>query len=87
MKYFIPHLSGYWFFICNAQDSILQRIIMIGDAGEIDQAQQAVIPAASNLILREKRPSYIWVIIFIHADGLAGQQGRRKNQKHSAIPI
>jgi hypothetical protein len=37
-----------------SQDSVLYRIIMIGDAGEIDKEQQAVIPAASNLILQHK---------------------------------
>jgi hypothetical protein len=37
-----------------AQDSVLYRIIMIGDAGEIDKEQQAVIPAASSLIIQNK---------------------------------
>jgi len=50
----------YFFFglvLCHsvkAQDSISKRIIFIGDAGEIDKEQQAILPAASNLILKDR---------------------------------
>lgn len=49
------------FFICNyfpgsaiAQDSVVHRIILIGDAGEINDKQESVIPYAANHILSGK---------------------------------
>jgi hypothetical protein len=61
------------FHAANAQDSILQRIIMIGDAGEIDKDQQAVIPAASHLILPNKTTViYLGDNIYPRGMGLPG---------------
>jgi hypothetical protein len=64
-----------------AQDTVLYRIIMIGDAGEIDKEQQAVIPAASNLILQHKTTViYLGDNIYPRGIGLPGssEEGETK---------
>jgi Calcineurin-like phosphoesterase len=56
-----------------AQDSILTRIIMIGDAGEINKEQQAVIPTASNLVIPHKTTViYLGDNIYPRGMGLPG---------------
>ncbi len=47
-------LSLFAFAKSQAQDSVLQRIIFIGDAGEINPEQSTVIPDAAHLILPQK---------------------------------
>ncbi len=83
MKYFILFLLGILLLaVASGQDSVMQRIIMIGDAGEIDPAQQAVIPAASNLILPGKTTViYLGDNIYPRGMGLPGstEESETKN--------
>ncbi|HEY2347865.1 MAG TPA: metallophosphoesterase, partial [Puia sp.] len=61
--------------VARAQDSVLQRVIMIGDAGEIDKEQQAVIPAASNMIIPGKTTVlYLGDNIYPRGMGLPGSK-------------
>ena len=41
------------FHSARTQDSVLYRLIFIGDAGEMDKAQQALIPDASGMVLKQ----------------------------------
>src|SRR5260370_38699027 len=66
----------------NAQDSVLQRIIMIGDAGEIDKEQQAVIPAAANLVIPGKTTViYLGDNIYPRGIGLPGSKEEETTKK------
>ena len=81
--------SLYFFFglvLCHAvraQDSISKRIIFIGDAGEIDKEQQAILPAASNLILKD-RTTVIYLGDNIYPKGM-GLPGSRDQQETKLI--
>ena len=84
MKFFTYLLIGILIFhSANAQDSILQRVILIGDAGEIDPEQQAVIPAASGLILQNKT-TVIYLGDNIYPRGM-GLPGSREEQETKNI--
>ncbi|EOR96483.1 Surface antigen (D15) precursor [Arcticibacter svalbardensis MN12-7] len=69
-----------FFFICScffksaaAQDSIVQRVIFIGDAGEINYEQETVIPYAANHILSGKTTViYLGDNIYPRGIGLEG---------------
>ena len=79
----------YFFFglvLCHAvkaQDSISKRIIFIGDAGEIDKEQQAILPAASNLILKD-RTTVIYLGDNIYPKGM-GLPGSRDQEETKLI--
>ena len=63
------------------QDSVVQRIIFLGDAGEIDKAQQSVIPFASNLILANKTSVfYLGDNIYPRGMGLPGSREEKESQ-------
>ena len=65
-----------------AQDSVLQRIIMIGDAGEIDKEQQAIIPAASNMVIPGKTTViYLGDNIYPRGMGLPGSKEEETTKK------
>lgn len=38
----------------HAQDSIVRRVILIGDAGEINKYQQQIIPLAAGMVIKDK---------------------------------
>jgi Calcineurin-like phosphoesterase/Omp85 superfamily domain len=82
MKSFIYLIIGVLLFhAANAQDSIMQRIIIIGDAGEIDKEQQALIPAASNMILQNKTTViYLGDNIYPRGMGLPGSSEQEKTK-------
>ena len=81
--------SLYFFFglvLCHAvkaQDSISKRIIFIGDAGEIDKEQQAILPAASNLVLKD-RTTVIYLGDNIYPKGM-GLPGSRDEEETKLI--
>ncbi len=65
-----------------AQDSIRYRIILIGDAGEIDQAQHAVIPAAAACILQNRTTvMFLGDNIYPRGMGLAGSKEEEQTKK------
>ncbi|HJP64076.1 MAG TPA: BamA/TamA family outer membrane protein [Mucilaginibacter sp.] len=41
-------------FLAKAQDSVVHRVILIGDAGEIDKQQMAVLGFAANSVIKNK---------------------------------
>ncbi|HEY4324977.1 MAG TPA: metallophosphoesterase, partial [Mucilaginibacter sp.] len=53
LRLFLVFLLGS-FALAKAQDSIVYRVILIGDAGEIDKQQQAVLGFAANSIIKDK---------------------------------
>jgi hypothetical protein len=84
MKSFFYLMIGLLFFnTAKTQDSILQRIIMIGDAGEMDKEQLALIPAASNMILPNKT-TVIYLGDNIYPRGM-GLPGSSEEQTTKAI--
>jgi Calcineurin-like phosphoesterase len=79
-------LSFFWVLAFQAawgQDSVMQRIIFIGDAGEMDKAQQSVIPFASSLILPDKT-TVVYLGDNIYPRGM-GLPGSREEQETKAI--
>jgi len=65
-----------------AQDSIVQRIIFIGDAGEINQEQHSVIPYAANHILAGKTTvMYLGDNIYPSGIGLEGSATQKSTQQ------
>src|SRR6478752_1986937 len=41
-------------FIARAQDSVVYRVVLIGDAGEINKQQTVVLGSAANSIIKDK---------------------------------
>lgn len=65
-----------------AQDSIRHRLILIGDAGEIDPQQQAVIPDAASRVLPGKTTVlYLGDNIYPHGMGLPGSKEEGGSQQ------
>jgi hypothetical protein len=65
-----------------AQDSIRARIILIGDAGEIDEQQKMVIPDAAKHILKDKTTViYLGDNIYPHGMGLPGTDEETAGQQ------
>ncbi len=65
-----------------AQDSVIARIIMIGDAGEIDTAQARVIPDAADKILPGKTTViYLGDNIYPHGMGLPDSKEEKRTQQ------
>jgi hypothetical protein len=68
--------------VLHAQDSIKHRIIFIGDAGEIDEQQQAVIPNAAKHVLTGKTTVvYLGDNIYPHGMGLPGSKEEEKTKQ------
>jgi hypothetical protein len=66
----------------NAQDSIKHRIIFIGDAGEIDKEQQAVIPnAAEHVLVGKTTVVYLGDNIYPHGMGLPGSEEEERTKQ------
>jgi hypothetical protein len=53
-KYFASTIGLLLFFTATSQDDIVRRVILIGDAGEMNGHQQAIIPDAASRILTGK---------------------------------
>ena len=69
------------FFRVAAQDSILSRVILIGDAGEIDPKQEAVIPRAAGMVLKNKTTVlFLGDNVYPHGMGLAGSPEEKHTQ-------
>lgn len=65
-----------------AQDSVRARIILIGDAGEMDEQQQVVIPdAAARIIPGKTTVLYLGDNIYPRGMGLPGSREERRTQE------
>lgn len=65
-----------------AQDAVRARVILIGDAGEIDTEQQMLIPDAASRILRDKTTVfYLGDNIYPHGMGLPGSPEEAATQQ------
>lgn len=73
-------LTGYLLlsgFSAAAQDSIRQRVILIGDAGEINGAQQKALEAAAGLVAAGKTTVFfLGDNIYPHGMALPGEKGQ-----------
>jgi hypothetical protein len=68
--------------IIDAQDSVVARIIFIGDAGEINKAQEAVINSAANLIISNKTTvMYLGDNIYPKGFALPGSEDLDRSKK------
>lgn len=66
----------------HAQDSIISRIILIGDAGELDDPQKVVIPDAASRVLPGKTTViYLGDNIYPHGMSLPGTKDEERTQK------
>lgn len=76
-----------FFFCCcfsftHAQDSIRARVIFIGDAGEMDPEQKAIIPDAAGRVLPGKTTAmYLGDNIYPHGMGLQGSPEEKETQQ------
>ncbi|WP_276480307.1 BamA/TamA family outer membrane protein [Paraflavitalea pollutisoli] len=74
----ILFLSGS---VAQAQDSIVHRVILIGDAGEISQEQQHVIPMAAEMVKKGKTTvMYLGDNIYPKGMGLPGSKEEESTQ-------
>lgn len=65
-----------------AQDSIRARVIMIGDAGEMDLPQKMLIPDAARHIIKGKTTTiYLGDNIYPHGMGLPGSSDEAETQE------
>jgi hypothetical protein len=65
-----------------AQDAVRARIILIGDAGEIDQQQKMLIPDAAKRVLKGKTTAiYLGNNIYPNGMGLSGSGDELEGQK------
>lgn len=75
-------LALFLCFSVNAQDSIRARIILIGDAGEIDQPQKMLLPDAAGRVIPQKTTVvYLGDNIYPHGMGLSGSSEELETQK------
>lgn len=66
----------------HAQDSVRARIILIGDAGEMDQEQKMVIPdAATHIIPGKTTAVFLGDNIYPHGIGLPGSSEEEETQQ------
>ncbi|WP_447642731.1 MULTISPECIES: BamA/TamA family outer membrane protein [Chitinophagaceae] len=64
------------------KDSLLARIIFIGDAGEMDQQQQLLLPDAASKIIKDKTTVFfLGDNIYPHGMGLPGSPEEAKTQE------
>lgn len=73
-KLFLPVCVIFSTVVSFAQDSIRHRVILIGDAGEINTLQKMVIANASQYILQNKT-TVVYLGDNIYPDGMALTQG------------
>src|SRR6202000_74406 len=67
--------------LAKAQDSIVYRVVLIGDAGEIDKEQQAVLGFAANSIIKDKTTVlYLGDNIYPSGMGLPGSPDEKRTQ-------
>ncbi len=68
--------------IAYTQDSVIARVIFIGDAGEINKGQEAVISGASNFIIPGKTTvMYLGDNIYPRGFGLPGSKEEEETKK------
>ena len=71
-----------------AQDSVVQRIIFIGDAGKIDPQQEGVLAAAAQQVITGKTTvMFLGDNIYPRGMGLPGSTEEPETQKNSANPV
>jgi hypothetical protein len=82
MKRFIYTLSLLFTgLLAAAQDSIVYRVILIGDAGEISKEQQHVIPIAAGQVIKNKTTVlYLGDNIYPTGMGLPGSKNEKATQ-------
>lgn len=84
-------IFGCFFEHATAQDSIIQRVIFIGDAGEINDKQESVIPHAANHILSGRTTvMYLGDNVYprgIGIEGSADQESTRKILRSQYEPM
>ncbi|HMG08084.1 MAG TPA: metallophosphoesterase, partial [Mucilaginibacter sp.] len=69
-------------FAGQAQDSVRYRVILIGDAGEMDMQQSAVLKHAANNIIQNKTTvMYLGDNIYPHGMGLPGSPEEEVTKK------
>jgi hypothetical protein len=69
-------------FAGHAQDSVRYRVILIGDAGEMDTQQSAVLKHAANNIIKNKTTvMYLGDNIYPHGMGLPGSPEEEETKK------
>jgi hypothetical protein len=69
-------------FTGQAQDSVRYRVILIGDAGEMDMQQNAVLKHAANNIIKNKTTvMYLGDNIYPHGMGLPGSPEEEETKK------
>lgn len=68
--------------LARAQDSVISRVIFIGDAGEMDEEQKLVIPnAASKVIPGKTTVMYLGDNIYPHGMGLPGSREEEETKQ------
>src|SRR5471030_230396 len=64
-----------------AQDSVVYRVILIGDAGEIDKQQMAVLSFAANKIIKNKTTViYLGDNVYPRGMGLPGSPDQKRDE-------
>ena len=75
VAFFCIHLASF------GQDSIRHRIILIGDAGEMDLSQKTVIPdAAAHILSGKTTVIYLGDNIYPHGIGLPGSREEQQSR-------
>ncbi|NII23814.1 BamA/TamA family outer membrane protein [Pseudoflavitalea sp. X16] len=77
-KYLYALIVSCAAFVTQAQDSIVHRVILIGDAGEISKEQQRIIPLAAEMVIKNKT-SVLYLGDNIYPSGMA-LPGNKKEQ-------
>src|SRR5476649_113836 len=64
-----------------AQDSVVYRVILIGDAGEIDKQQMAVLGFAANTVIKNKTTViYLGDNVYPRGMGLPGSPDQESTE-------
>lgn len=83
MKYLFPFIAILFLSISvHAQVSVQNRVIFIGDAGEINFKQETIIPRAAELVIQGKTTvMFLGDNIYSHGIGLPGSKEEEKTKE------
>src|SRR5690606_3049046 len=83
MKYILPFIAFLFLGISvRAQVDVQNRVIFIGDAGEINFKQETIIPRAAELVIEGKTTvMYLGDNIYSHGIGLPGSKEEEETKE------
>ncbi|MCE6991031.1 metallophosphoesterase [Dyadobacter sp. CY323] len=81
-KFLLPLFFLVFASVCFAQEDIVQRVIFIGDAGEMNDEQRQALKMAGNLVIQNKtNVMFLGDNIYPRGIGLPGEENARSTEQ------